>query len=345
MAPPGRRDCVEDVGDHASKSTAVEEGILTKSPLLPYNVHTVAVGSRNTLEPGPGFEIEPDQRERDSSERPEDQWKTHGIALASSTNTSSTIEQSGAMQSHKEQQSPPGTTNTLRLEQSRVVQAHDQQQSPDDVVEPIASRNVDYFASQASHSSNPTDFTSSELPGQGANTSSRGLPTTRTIASPSRNDGPITWKDFSSSQPPVVSASASNLPNSRPTSVPIAQSKPTSRRREGPDYPNYPDQSFRALQDQHYPPPYRPGSPRPLRTRSSHPSQSSSFAPSDSQSSADLPRIPSGAKTVGNTPAPSPGLFSPTFPAKRQWPNDPDEGRSTTPMLHPTHQKPPKEYV
>lgn len=163
----------------------------------------------------------------------------------------------------------------------------------------------------------------------------------RDSSTPASPDNRLTsWKDFSA-QHNVGSTFRSG--STRPTSVPNFQTKPTSRRREGPGYPNYPDQSFRALQDQHYPPPYQPGSPHQLRTRSSHSSQNVSFLTGNVQPMSDTPPIPSGAKTVGNTPAQSPGLFSPTVPVKKQWPGDSDDGRSGTPMLHPTHHKPPKE--
>ena len=163
----------------------------------------------------------------------------------------------------------------------------------------------------------------------------------RESSNPASPDNPsIAWRNLSLQH---QTGPSSNSGNPRPTSVPNFQSKVSSRRREGPEYPNYPDQSFKALQHQQYPPPYRPVSPRPLRTRSSHLSQGSSSQVDPHSSSPDLPRIPSGAKSLGNTPAQSPGLFTPAFPANRQPSRNDNEMRSNTPMLHPTHHKPPKE--
>ena len=141
-----------------------------------------------------------------------------------------------------------------------------------------------------------------------------------------------TWKDYMPSFNPE---------SNRPVSVPNFQSRPLSRRRDGPDYPNYPDQSFKALQNQHYPPPYQPGELHHLRTRSSTPSQNPSVSPNET-SARGYPPVPSGAKTVGSTPAQSPGLFTPMLP-KKHWTGEPDESRSGTPMLHPAHLQPPKE--
>lgn len=158
------------------------------------------------------------------------------------------------------------------------------------------------------------------------------------ISSNSRN---TSWKDLSTQ---TVIGPRFNPGSTRPTSVPNFQTKSISRRREGPDYPTYPDQSFKALQSQQYPPPYHPGSPHPLRTRSSHPSQNIPFSSNDVNDISDIPQTSSGAKTVGNTPAQSPGLFSPMFPnPKKSWAGESDSGRSSTPMLHPSHHKEPKE--
>ena len=135
-----------------------------------------------------------------------------------------------------------------------------------------------------------------------------------------------------------------SLESTRPTSVPNGSSTSLSQRREAPEYPNYPDQSFRALQFQKYPPPYQPYQPHPLRTRSSHPSQSLSYSSIDGSAVKDLPQVISGAKTVGNTPAQSPGLFSPIPHPRKHTMTDSEDGHfSSTPMLHPTHLVAPKE--
>lgn len=154
------------------------------------------------------------------------------------------------------------------------------------------------------------------------------------------DDRNTSWKDFATQ---TVIGPGFSPESTRPTSVPNFQSKSISRRREGPDYPTYPDQSFKALQSQQYPPPYHPGSPHPLRTRSSHPSQNIPFSSDNPNDISDTPQPSSGAKTVGNTPAQSPGLFSPMFPVRKPWAGESDSGRANTPMLHPSHHKEPKE--
>ncbi|KAA8644816.1 hypothetical protein EYZ11_009330 [Aspergillus tanneri] len=93
------------------------------------------------------------------------------------------------------------------------------------------------------------------------------------------------------------------------------------------DYPVYPDQSYAVLQSQVHPtyqPPF-------LRSRSSYPSRTeilTRFAPSRP------------SRTAGNTPISSPGLFS----VRSSTPlGSDDEGRISSPYLHPTHMQPPKE--
>ncbi|KAL8935640.1 MAG: hypothetical protein Q9211_004597, partial [Gyalolechia sp. 1 TL-2023] len=127
----------------------------------------------------------------------------------------------------------------------------------------------------------------------------------------------------------------------RPTSVPTVNrgSSSTRRRRHGPEYPRYPDQSFAALQSQHYPAPQ----PHPLRTRSSHASQNSSFSSIRSGNSRDHIAMVTGAKTVGNTPAQSPGLFSPVYPAGRSKADESEDSQTSTPLTHPAHMQTPKE--
>lgn len=207
-------------------------------------------------------------------------------------------------------------------------------------------RGQDYFASNLPATLEVADFAAPVPVSSSMNysPSQHGTPPSKDSSTPASPDGhALIWKEFSAQH--QAGPPCNSYRNARPTSVPNFQTKPTSRRPEGPEYPNYPDQSFKALQSQHYPPPYRASSPHPLRARSSHLSQSPSFSSSDNQSLSDLPHLPSGAKTVGNTPAQSPGLFSEIFPVKRQWPSESDDGRSGTPTLHPTYHKPPKEYV
>ena len=246
--------------------------------------------------------------------------------------------------------SPETEDHTPKPEQPRLAQANlfeDVQDPPkqashtegDTAALPAGSG--DYFAATVPRGSTVTDFAQ--------NTSSSAIPTSTqdgrppsqhvdTLTLDHQEDSETSWRDFSTQT--VIGPTF--IPGStRPTSVPNFQS--TTRRRDGPEYPTYPDQSFQALQHQVYPPPYSPGSPHPLRTRSSHPSQNYSVSSTDVQAIKEFPQTSSGAKTVGNTPAQSPGLFSPMFPTKRQWPAGSDDGRSATPMLHPSHHKAPKE--
>ena len=199
----------------------------------------------------------------------------------------------------------------------------------------------DYFAAKIPHASNVTDFaqktSASTIPTSGRD----GRPPSRhgdALIYDHQRNPETSWKDFSTQT--VIGPTF--IPGStRPTSVPNFQS--THRRREGPEYPTYPDQSFAALQSQVYPPPYSPGLPPSLRTRSSHPSQNFSASSTDVYAVREFPQTSSGAKTVGSTPAQSPGLFSPMFPTRRQWAGGSDDGRAGTPMLHPSHHKAPKE--
>ncbi|KAI9934153.1 hypothetical protein MW887_005226 [Aspergillus wentii] len=104
-----------------------------------------------------------------------------------------------------------------------------------------------------------------------------------------------------------------------------------SRQSDGPstDYPVYPDQSYASLQSQVHPtyqPPF-------LRPRSSYPSHT------EPQTRFPTTRT---ARTVGNTPVSSPGLFSVRSPRSTPFGSD-DEGRISSPYLHPTQLQPPKE--
>ncbi|KAK5138363.1 hypothetical protein LTR08_003424 [Meristemomyces frigidus] len=96
--------------------------------------------------------------------------------------------------------------------------------------------------------------------------------------------------------------------------------------------PAFPNQSYAALHSQQYP--VRPHAPPMLRPRSSHPGQIYTFA------SALASLHQSGTRTVGNSPAATPGvgLFSPQSAP-------PPEGYDTyaSPFLHFTHRQQPKE--
>jgi serine/threonine protein kinase len=102
--------------------------------------------------------------------------------------------------------------------------------------------------------------------------------------------------------------------------------------------PAYPNQSFAALQGFQYP---HRGHPPTLRQRSSHPSQILTF------SSAIASLHQSGSRTVGNSPAVTPGngLFSPSTgpPAHEDWESPDTPGTYASPFLHFTHRQAPKE--
>ncbi|KAL8778436.1 MAG: hypothetical protein Q9213_007415 [Squamulea squamosa] len=143
---------------------------------------------------------------------------------------------------------------------------------------------------------------------------------------------------------PALSSNSSDGKPPRPTSVPIVTSNSTSTRRDRDDtkYPKYPDRSFNdlpTLQSQHCPP-YQPYS---LGTRSSHASHNSSFSSIPSRGSRDQMNMVFGAKTVGNTPAQSPGLFDPMYPASRNQMEESEDSQTSTPLLHPAHMQTPKE--
>ena len=139
----------------------------------------------------------------------------------------------------------------------------------------------------------------------------------------------MNWRDCSPRQIP------GDIEAHRPTSLPVKPNNGHSRSR-----PNYPNQSFAALQAQYIPPHYP--RPRPLRTRSSHPSQHQSYSADDSRRSREIPIMPGVAKTAGNTPAQSPGLFSPTF-SPHSSTGEHEDGQYNTPLLHPSHMQAPKE--
>ncbi|KAL5337025.1 kinase-like domain-containing protein [Aspergillus crustosus] len=93
------------------------------------------------------------------------------------------------------------------------------------------------------------------------------------------------------------------------------------------EYPVYPDQSYAVLQSQIHPT-YHPS----LRTRSSYPTEAT---PTPSQDRA--------ARTAGNTPISSPGLFSVKPPGLTPSLESDGDDHSKNSLLHPTHLQPPKE--
>nr|XP_023907900.1 uncharacterized protein LOC112019615 [Quercus suber] len=100
--------------------------------------------------------------------------------------------------------------------------------------------------------------------------------------------------------------------------------------------PTFPNQSYAALHHQQHPAPHAPPI---LRQRSSHPGQIFTFA------SALASSHHTGSRTVGNSPAVTPGngLFSPpSQPVQHR--NEPEaSGTYASPFLHFTHRQVPKE--
>lgn len=231
---------------------------------------------------------------------------------------------------------PPSVLESLASRLSGPAQHRDQQPCEgNDEANIVIPRHPDYFNQKVPQDSVVADISRTSSPSNVSSTGLSGftnsvLDTSSTPVSPESHAS--AWKDYVPSY---------NTQSNRPVSVPNFQSKHLSRRREGPEYPNYPDQSFKALQHQHYPPIYQPGEAPYLRTRSSHPSNYSSYTSSSDSSVRGYPSY-SGAKTVGNTPAQSPGLFTPVL-SKKHWTGEPNETRQATPMLHPAHLQEPKE--
>lgn len=125
----------------------------------------------------------------------------------------------------------------------------------------------------------------------------------------------------------VDSAPVTSAPSSAPALASSVQRRPA-----------FPNQSYAALHYQQYPPPHPPPI---LKQRSSHPGQIFTFAHALASSHQ------SGARTVGNSPAvtPGPGLFQPqpSPPLPSEWETPGTPGTYASPFLHFTQRVPPKE--
>lgn len=126
----------------------------------------------------------------------------------------------------------------------------------------------------------------------------------------------------------AVSSDSAATIRPAPTSAPLGRPRPA-----------YPNQSFAALQGFQYP---HRNHPPTLRQRSSHPSQILTF------SSAIASLHQSGSRTVGNSPAATPGnngLYTPAIapPAHEDWESPDTPGTYASPFLHFTHRQAPKE--
>ncbi|KAL4944224.1 hypothetical protein BDV06DRAFT_112729 [Aspergillus oleicola] len=151
-----------------------------------------------------------------------------------------------------------------------------------------------------------------------------------------RQTFPHLYHSSGTSRAPSIRSSSSSLQALNEDAVSvfsrISLSRRTSYNRDAqvPEYPVYPDQSYAVLQSQIHPtyqPPF-------LRTHSSVPTEAVA-KPGQSR----------GARTAGNTPISSPGLFSFERPRPSLTPSlaSDGEGHTGTSFLHPTHLQPPKE--
>lgn len=131
----------------------------------------------------------------------------------------------------------------------------------------------------------------------------------------------------------ILTAKSMESTDSTATLKPASSAPPGPRPR-----PHYPNQSFSALQGFQYP---HRGHPPTLRQRTSHPSQILTF------SSAIASLHQSGSRTVGNSPAATPGhgLFTPNTepPTHEDWESPATPGTYASPFLHFTHRQAPKE--
>jgi serine/threonine protein kinase len=98
--------------------------------------------------------------------------------------------------------------------------------------------------------------------------------------------------------------------------------------------PKYPNQAFSALQQQRYPPPHLPPT---LRTKTFHTAQPDDFR----LSIQSLQKT--GSRTADNTPAVTPGLFTPSAPPPQSNLGPDEHGFYASPFLHYTHRQAPKE--
>jgi serine/threonine protein kinase len=161
-------------------------------------------------------------------------------------------------------------------------------------------------------------------------------PTRPEHTAPLHPDRPAFQRDLSSA------STASNSTVRAKSIDPVhTYATPSQQRRDGPVYPN---QSYAALHLQQHPPLHHP----PVaRSRSSHPAHSAghslsglaTFGLSDEHYRDVMDSAP---RTVGNTPATSPGLFDPSNRRSHHF-EQPDDGLYSSPWLHHTHRQAPKE--
>ena len=299
--PGDKRGSQETVRSHVPAMTPTLDTGLAESPDLPQETekpHETKInpgGQSETTEQGPSpFE--------------EDTLLTPRIRDWSSTHTSGSLSPSTGAKEAEAHQGPPTALS-------------------------IESGPTEYFPPTASSESNATEMPKEpSVPAEVARPATSHDPDRpRTSSLMPLEEVDTTSKDANAEE---VSSPVLSPGNTRPTSVPNFQSASLSRRRDTPEYPQYPNQSFAALQK-------HPAHPHPLRTRTSNPLHELSYTSSNASSSNNLPHVPLGSRTVGNTPAQSPSLFSPTHGKKST--TESEDGGYSTPLLHPTHLQAPKE--
>lgn len=177
----------------------------------------------------------------------------------------------------------------------------------------------------------PTGTPSGLNPPRPSSLASSWRPTARPPVFLPDGDRPPYQRDLSSN-------STASIATVRANSVDAAHAYLPPPPRDGPVYPN---QSYAALQTQQHP----SHVPYILRAKSSQPAHHSGYSLSHI-SSFGLPSyrdiMDTGSRTVGNSPASSPGLFSPNEPQLRHTEPSTDNLYSG-PWLHYTHRQAPKE--
>ncbi|KAI5246704.1 kinase-like protein [Aureobasidium subglaciale] len=153
----------------------------------------------------------------------------------------------------------------------------------------------------------------------------------RTTTRPDTPDRPVVQRDLSHASVASVESNLSTVTVKASDSGHGSSSTATSPLYTRPKYPN---QAFSALQQQRYPPPHLPPT---LRTKTHHPAQPSDFR----QAINALHKT--GARSADNTPAATPGLFTPSIPAEQSNLGPDEHGFYASPFLHFTHRQAPKE--
>lgn len=153
----------------------------------------------------------------------------------------------------------------------------------------------------------------------------------RTTTYPDTPNRPAVQRDLSNASVASVESNLSTVTVKASDSGHESSSTATSPLYTRPKYPN---QAFSALQTQRYPPPHLPPT---LRTKTHHPAQPGDFR----QAINALHKT--GARTADNTPAVTPGLFTPSVPPEQSDLGPDEHGFYASPFLHFTHRQAPKE--